>query len=128
MPCVGFEFTIPTSERAKTVHAIDRSATVTANVSNTGIYCSRNKVGTVYLAQYTRIFENYTVNINALCNSCDYSIQQHSIFVICEDVRHFSQHSYNVAISSHNGQLTLHTDSHAGGKDNIGRQNQTAVQ
>jgi hypothetical protein len=28
-------------------------------------------------------------------------------------VRHFSQHSYNVTINSHNGQLTLHTDSHA---------------
>jgi hypothetical protein len=36
-----------------------------------------------------------------------------SIFGICEDVRHFSQHSYNVTINSHNGQLTLHTDSHA---------------
>jgi hypothetical protein len=29
MPCVGFELTIPASERAKTVHALDRSATVT---------------------------------------------------------------------------------------------------
>jgi hypothetical protein len=29
MPCVGFEPTIPVSERAKTVHALDRSATVT---------------------------------------------------------------------------------------------------
>jgi hypothetical protein len=29
MPCVGFEPTIPASERAKTVHALDRSATVT---------------------------------------------------------------------------------------------------
>jgi hypothetical protein len=26
---VGFELTIPASERAKTVHALDRSATVT---------------------------------------------------------------------------------------------------
>jgi hypothetical protein len=31
MPCVGFEPTIPASERAKTVHALDRSATVTGN-------------------------------------------------------------------------------------------------
>jgi hypothetical protein len=38
-------------------------------VSNTGIYCSSDKVGTVYLVQY--IFENSTVNINALCNSCE---------------------------------------------------------
>jgi hypothetical protein len=29
MPCVGFEPTIPASERAKTVHVLDRSATVT---------------------------------------------------------------------------------------------------
>jgi hypothetical protein len=29
MPWVGFEHTIPVSERAKTVHALDRSATVT---------------------------------------------------------------------------------------------------
>jgi hypothetical protein len=28
MPCVGFEPTIPASERAKTVHALDRAATV----------------------------------------------------------------------------------------------------
>jgi hypothetical protein len=29
MPCVGFEPTIQASERAKTVHALERSATVT---------------------------------------------------------------------------------------------------
>jgi hypothetical protein len=29
MPCVGFEPTIPASEQAKTVHVLDRSATVT---------------------------------------------------------------------------------------------------
>jgi hypothetical protein len=29
MPCVGFEATIPASERAKTVHVLGRSATVT---------------------------------------------------------------------------------------------------
>jgi hypothetical protein len=32
MPCVEFEPTIPASERAKTVHALDRSATVTGCV------------------------------------------------------------------------------------------------
>jgi hypothetical protein len=31
MPWVGFELTIPGSERAKTVHALDRSANVTGN-------------------------------------------------------------------------------------------------
>jgi hypothetical protein len=30
-----------------------------------------------------------------------------------EVVWHFSQHSYNVAINSHNNKLMLHTDSHA---------------
>jgi hypothetical protein len=33
MSCVGFKPTIPTSERAKTVHALDRSATVTGMLS-----------------------------------------------------------------------------------------------
>jgi hypothetical protein len=39
------------------------------NVSNTGIYCSSDNYGTVYLVWYT--FENSTVNTNALCNSCE---------------------------------------------------------
>jgi len=38
-------------------------------VSNVGIYCSKDKVGTFYLVQY--IFKNSTININALCNSCE---------------------------------------------------------
>jgi hypothetical protein len=67
------------------------------------------------------------------------NVQHISIFGICVDVRHFSQHLlYIVTINSHNGQLTLplNTNSHAsdasdrfrqrrimaGGKDNIGRQ------
>ena len=41
------------------------------------------------------------------------NVQHIIIFGICEDVRHFQQHSYIVNINSHNGQLTLHTDSHA---------------
>jgi hypothetical protein len=32
MPCVGFEPTIPASERAKIVHPLDRTATVTGQV------------------------------------------------------------------------------------------------
>jgi hypothetical protein len=31
MPWVGLKLTIPASERAKTVHALDRSATVTGD-------------------------------------------------------------------------------------------------
>jgi hypothetical protein len=38
-------------------------------VSNGGIYCSSDKVGTVYLVEY--ILENYTVNISALCKMCE---------------------------------------------------------
>jgi hypothetical protein len=38
-------------------------------VYNIVIYCSSDKVGTVYLVQ--KILENSTVNINALCNSCE---------------------------------------------------------
>ena len=38
-------------------------------VSNTGIYCSSDKIGTRCVVQY--IFENSTVNINALCSSCE---------------------------------------------------------
>jgi hypothetical protein len=34
MPLVGFETTIPVSERAKTFHALDRAATVTAIAYN----------------------------------------------------------------------------------------------
>jgi FAD synthase len=33
MSCVGFEPTIPDSERAKTVHALDLSATVTGHIA-----------------------------------------------------------------------------------------------
>jgi hypothetical protein len=32
-------------------------------------------------------------------------------------VRHFWQHPYDVTINSHNGQLTLHTDSHRSDSD-----------
>jgi hypothetical protein len=78
----------------------------------------------VQLTYYIRyISEISTISINAPCNSCE-----DSTFGICEDVRHFSQHSYNVTINSHNGQLTLHTNSHAGGKGNIARRIQITVQ
>ena len=36
-------------------------------VSNTGIYCSSDRVGEVY----NKCSENSTVSINALCNSCE---------------------------------------------------------
>jgi hypothetical protein len=47
---------------------VDKKETL-RTVFNAGIYCSSDKVGTVYLVYY--IFGNSTVNINALCNSCE---------------------------------------------------------
>jgi hypothetical protein len=51
------------------------------------------------------------------------NVQYIRIFGICENVWHFSQHSYDVIINSDNGQLMLHADSQwrstAGTKDNI---------
>jgi hypothetical protein len=38
MPGMGFEPTIPTSERVKTVHALDRAATVIDKFGYTRIY------------------------------------------------------------------------------------------
>jgi hypothetical protein len=46
MPYVGFEPTIPASERAKTVHASDRSATVTRQQLITYNNNNNNKVPT----------------------------------------------------------------------------------
>jgi hypothetical protein len=46
MPCVRFEPTIPASERAKTVHALDRSATVTG---------SRATIPYIYVYIYTYV-------------------------------------------------------------------------
>jgi len=55
------------------------------------------------------------------------NIQHISIFRICKDVRHFSQHSYNVTFNSHNSQLTLHTDSHASDSGTAGREGRTIL-
>jgi hypothetical protein len=44
MPCVGFEPAIPASELAKTVHASDRSATVTGIMLLTPINCWSSKL------------------------------------------------------------------------------------
>ena len=58
-------------DRAISLHSckiVDKE--ILSIVSNIGMYCSRDKVGAVYLVQY--IFENSTVNINALCNSCEH--------------------------------------------------------
>jgi hypothetical protein len=62
MPWVGFETTIPASERAKTVHALDRSATVTGktvlDVLNI-LYCVGLQIlfGTTALFKYSSLNE-----------------------------------------------------------------------
>jgi hypothetical protein len=43
---VGFEPTIPASERAKTVHVLDRSATVTGNLRNQEVNIINNLLNT----------------------------------------------------------------------------------
>jgi len=65
-------------------------------VTNIGICCSSDKVGTVYLVRY--IFENSTVNISCSTTIAEAeNVQYISMFGICE-VRHFAQHSYNVTV------------------------------
>jgi len=75
---------------------------------NISIYCSSDKVGTVYLVQY--IFEN-SVNSNG-CNTITEAVNVPHIphlwrcAALCTTLLH-------VTISSHNGHLTLHTNTHA---------------
>jgi hypothetical protein len=55
MPCVGFKPTIPASERAKTVHSLDRSATVTGTWMNSTRTCSRNARTTIHTSIFLDI-------------------------------------------------------------------------
>jgi hypothetical protein len=59
MPWVGFEPTVPASERAKTVHALDRSATVTGI---NGIL--RNKLAQQYPNQKHTFCKNKNTDID----------------------------------------------------------------
>jgi hypothetical protein len=54
-------------------------------------------------------------------------IQHISIFGICEDVRHFSQHSYSIAITSHNSQLKLHTNLHVSDSGAVRQEERTIL-
>jgi hypothetical protein len=54
MTFVGFEHTVPASERAKTVHALDRSATVT------GLY--DYKVWILFTEADTLLIANFCVS------------------------------------------------------------------
>jgi hypothetical protein len=44
MPWVGYELTIPASERTKTVHALDRSATATGRCADTSALNGASRV------------------------------------------------------------------------------------
>jgi hypothetical protein len=75
-------------------------------VYNTGIYCSSDKVGTDYLVQY--IFENSTVSINALWNSCNdmECCSSGCILMLLYaggDIHFAQHHNYNVTINSYSG-------------------------
>jgi hypothetical protein len=54
MPWVGFELTIPESERAKTIHTLDRAATVTGYWITTQI-----KMGDVQKLQLVRGYDSH---------------------------------------------------------------------
>jgi hypothetical protein len=64
---------IPTGFRDRPISLYDSKIVdkkeILRAVSNTSIYCSSDKVDTFYLVLY--IFENSTVNINALRNPCE---------------------------------------------------------
>jgi hypothetical protein len=82
-------------------------------VSNIGIYCSSDKVGTVYLVVY--IFKNSTVNINALCNSCEEmaccsSVQctvYHRVFWGREDPQPADHQLYNLCLNDAFQNITV---------------------
>jgi hypothetical protein len=71
-----------------------------------------------------------TVFFNSSCGTAfaEAEILQHiSIFGIREYVRHFSQHSNNITIKSHNGQLTLHANAHASDSGAVRREGRTIL-
>jgi hypothetical protein len=61
MPCVEFEPTTPASERTKTVHALDRSATVTGDAPVLAI----NKLRNVRKLKGTRRYTGVSTNTRA---------------------------------------------------------------
>ena len=73
-----------------------------------------------FIVQVTELVQ-FVINVRKFHRQYQWTFATHvralrvvrlSMFGICEDVRHFSQHSYNITMNSHNSQLTLPTDSH----------------
>jgi hypothetical protein len=62
----------------------------------------------VFIVQVTKLyslpsiihFRKFHRHINAPCHSCKHSIEQTSIFGICEDVQHFPEHSPTKSLST----------------------------
>jgi hypothetical protein len=79
MPWVGFEPTIPASERAKTVHALDRAAIVT---DTSRIYVKKNYliflINVVYLVDVIQHICNYWFILLYI----DYFIAVHYMFYL----------------------------------------------
>jgi hypothetical protein len=62
MPCVGIEPTIPASERAKTVHAINLSATVTDRL----IHYTNTKFVIIHYMKYRVSIEELHIMLSSL--------------------------------------------------------------
>jgi hypothetical protein len=97
-------------------------------VSNTGIYRSSDKVGTVYLVQY--IIENSTVKVSSGSTIAEAINVQHIRICECAALctallQRCAQHSYSVNINSYSSQQTLHTDSHVSYSGAVRRERRT---
>jgi hypothetical protein len=69
MPWVEFEPTVPASERAKTVHALDRSATVTGNA--------------VYSVEEIPVPNSRTSHRDKLITSCMEEVALPNLRIVC---------------------------------------------
>jgi hypothetical protein len=66
MPCVGFEPTIPASERAKTVHVLDRSATVTGKYHGDSYDKLTVEIILLYVLKYLQVENKYLESFDDL--------------------------------------------------------------
>jgi hypothetical protein len=79
MPLMGFEHTIPVFERAKTVHALDRAATMTGGFAFLGHRNANNNLESVQrLSSYVTFLLSFRIFL-----SDDYSV----MFYIHEETR-----------------------------------------
>jgi hypothetical protein len=69
MPWVGFEPTIPASEQAKTVHDLDRSATVTGSVGDIKVVGVVHKYNLAHISTAFITMRTYYIQISLHSNS-----------------------------------------------------------